>query len=67
MYRITLCIALFGIVLFIALSSTIYVVRYDQRGSDVAMSNPSPHEAGAPRVVASDPPASFDTRWHLGG
>jgi hypothetical protein len=66
MDRVTLYSALFGVALLIALFSTLYVARYE-RGAPVAMTDLLPHETGSARTSPSDPPASFDARWRLGG
>ena len=65
MDRITLYISLAAVALVIALFSTLYI-GHDQRGATVAMTDMLPHDAGAPRTSPSDPPASFEARFHFG-
>jgi hypothetical protein len=65
MDRITLYISLSLVALVVALFSTLYV-GYDQRGPTIAMTDMLPHETGVLGTSPSDPPASFDARFHFG-
>jgi hypothetical protein len=51
------------IVLVIALVSTLYV-GYDRHAPTVAMTDGLPHQTDAARTSPSDPPATFDARFH---
>jgi hypothetical protein len=66
MHRVTLYIALFGVALLVALFSTLYIVRYDQHATAVAMIDLLKRGTGEARTSPSDPPASFDARFHFG-